>query len=131
MMSTTRRRPRAVPRAAGVVLVAGSALWCLAGCATTPDSSDACPSALVVGHDAYSGALADQVLPRAERIGSGDLAGCADVDDLPADHSRVEVFALRGVDRRIAVGAVLGGDLQLFVSDDVGDVCAVRYTRCR
>jgi hypothetical protein len=127
---TTRPRTRApgVPIAAAAVLLVGS----LTACGGDAEGDSSCPLILIFDGRQYQDARADQdPLPGTRVAGTGELPGCSDTNaDDAGEPEQVEVWRLKGVDPDTAVAATLGGELQLFITDDAADACDIKYTRC-
>ena len=114
-------------QALAVTATAGAAL---SSCSGSEGGEGACPPILTFEGTDYSQAQSGQKLQSAEKLGTGTLPGCADLNDEPVDGARVRVWRLKGVSPDVAVGASYADTLWLYVSSDVDDVCGVKYTKC-
>lgn len=114
-----------------VATIVVSALAACGGDISSSEGSDSCPSVLVFRGTDYTDARSRGELPTTKSLGMGQLPGCADAPGVSEKGSAVEVWQLRGVEPATALAGSLGGEMQLFVVEDVPDLCSVKYTRCR
>jgi hypothetical protein len=130
----TARWRRWLPPVAVTLALTGVSMSALTSCSQSDDGDGdgdaACPAMVTYAGTEYGQERIGQALEGTEKLGSGVLPGCADTNGKAGPDETVNVWALKGVDRGIAIGVDEGGTLALYVATSVDNVCAVKYTKC-